>query len=62
MARDLLKFFDYEHLKDDRLKTVSRQFYDLAMYVDAELPESAESTFALRQLLLAKDAAVRAAL
>ena len=62
MARDLLKFFTYDHLKDDRLKEVSKQFADLAEWVDSELPESAESTVALRKLLEAKDAAVRSAL
>jgi hypothetical protein len=62
MPREILHFFDYEHLANERLKTVSKQFYDLAVYVDSELPESAESSTALRKLLEAKDAAVRAAL
>lgn len=57
-----MQYFAYGHLKNDRLKEVSKQFADLADFVNDELPETAESTTALRKLLEAKDAAVRAAL
>ena len=62
MARDIMKYFTYDHLKNDRLKDISKQFAKLAEWIDAELVESPESTVALRKLLEAKDAAVRAAL
>jgi len=61
MARPILKFFAYDHLPE-KLQEVSKPFYNLAMLIDSTLPESAESTVALRKLLEAKDAAVRAAL
>jgi hypothetical protein len=61
MPREILRYFDYDHLPE-KLAKVSRPFYDLAMDIDDNLPESAESTVALRKLLEAKDAAVRAAL
>lgn len=56
----LLRFFEYEHLPPD-LQEVSKPFADLANHV-ALGPENAETTVALRKLLEAKDAAVRAAL
>jgi hypothetical protein len=62
MPREILKFFTYEHLKNEHLKDVSKRFAELAEFIDSELPETAESTVALRHLLEAKDAAVRAAL
>jgi hypothetical protein len=62
MARPIMAFFAYDHLKNEKLQEVSKQFADLAVYIDSELPESAESSVALRKLLEAKDAAVRAAL
>lgn len=62
MAREILRYFEYEHLPSTKLQAISQMFYDLAHKVDAQLPECAESTVALRKLLEAKDAAVRAAL
>lgn len=62
MAREILKYFAYEHLKTQQLQDISKLFHDLAQRIDSDLPESAESTVALRKLLEAKDAAVRAAL
>lgn len=62
MAREILKYFKYDHLKNQQLQDISKLFHDLAQTIDSELPESAESTVALRKLLEAKDAAVRAAL
>lgn len=57
----ILRFFNYEHLSPE-LQTVSAPFYYLAHQVEETLPNNAEKSTALRKLLEAKDAAVRAAL
>ncbi len=57
----MLQFFDYSHLPP-KLQAVSSPFGDLATYIVATLPQNAERTVALRKLLEAKDAAVRAVL
>ena len=57
----LMKYFAYNHLPE-HLQTVSKPFYELANKIDTELPINSESTTALRKLIEAKDAAVRAAL
>lgn len=57
----VLKWFSYDHLSTD-LQEVSRPFADLAEEVALNAPGSRETTVALRKLLEAKDAAVRAAL
>jgi len=57
----ILAFFAYDHLAEP-LKAVSRRFYELAHWIAAELPQGAERSVALRKLLEAKDAAVRARL
>lgn len=70
----ILQFFAYEHLPAT-LQAVSKPFCDLARSivgdergmpagtsVDFPLPRNPERTVALRKLLEAKDAAVRAAL
>lgn len=54
----ILQFFAYAHLPP-HLAAVSKPFCDLAMAV-ANGPQNAETTVALRKLLEAKDAAVRA--
>ena len=59
--RNVLKYFAYDHLPE-HLQAVSRLFSILADDLAARSPESAETTVALRKLLEAKDAAVRAAL
>lgn len=56
----VLQFFAYAHLPP-HLQAVSRPFCELAEIV-ADGPANAESTVALRKLLEAKDAAVRAIL
>jgi hypothetical protein len=56
----ILQFFAYDHLPE-KLREVSRPFGELAAVV-AKLPQNPERTVALRKLLEAKDAAVRAAL
>jgi len=54
------EFFSYEHLPP-HLQDVSKRFYELAEFI-VDLPPNAERTVALRKLLEAKDAAVRAKL
>ena len=56
----VLQFFAYAHLPE-HLQAVSKPFCELAERV-ADGPQNAESTVALRKLLEAKDAAVRAVL
>lgn len=55
----LVKWFEYKHLPP-HLQEVSKQFGDLATWVNESLEEGPEKTVALRKLLEAKDAAVRA--
>ena len=57
----VLRFFDYAHLPP-RLQEVSKPFCELAKAVAERAPESQETPVALRKLLEAKDAAVRATL
>lgn len=56
----ILKYFKYDHLPP-ALREVSRPFAELAAHV-AKGPRCAETSVALRKLLEAKDAAVRAAI
>lgn len=56
----VLQFFAYDHLPA-RLQAVSRPFCELAQLV-ADQSSNPETTVALRKLLEAKDAAVRAIL
>jgi hypothetical protein len=58
----ILQFFDYEHLTRADLKATSALFGELARIVIDTLPRNPERTVALRKLLEAKDAAVRARL
>lgn len=55
----ILHFFHYSHLPE-RLQASSRPFCDLARHIVDTLPRCAERTVALRKLLEAKDAGVRA--
>lgn len=57
----ILQFFKFEHLPDN-LKTISAPFCYLAHEMCVKLPRNTERTVALRKLLEAKDAAVRAAI
>lgn len=57
----VLKFFSYTHLPE-KLQAVSKLFAELAKIIAERTPDSPETTVALRKLLEAKDAAVRAAL
>lgn len=55
----ILHFFHHAHLPP-KLQATSRWFADLAWNIVINLPRNAERTVALRKLLEAKDAAVRA--
>lgn len=55
----ILRYFHYAHLPP-QLQSASKPFCDLAHHIIGTLPRNAERTVALRKLLEAKDAAVRA--
>jgi hypothetical protein len=57
----ILQHFAYAHLRED-LKAVSQPFGELAHKMVKTLPRNPERSVALRKLLEAKDAAVRAAI
>jgi hypothetical protein len=57
----IMQFFDYSHLPE-HLAAISAPFSGLASMVIEVLPRNPERTVALRKLLEAKDAAVRARL
>lgn len=57
----VLGFFTFEHLPE-HLQDISRPFSELAYQCAERAPDNQETTVALRKLLEAKDAAVRAAL
>ena len=59
MKEHIEQFFTFSHLPP-HLQDVSRPFADLASIIIATLPRNPERTVALRKLLEAKDAAVRA--
>lgn len=58
-AEPIMQFFTCDHLPEP-LRAVSQPFCELARDVVALLPQNAERSVALRKLLEAKDAAVRA--
>lgn len=55
----ILRYFHYKHLPMS-LQAVSGRFCTLAGFIVGTIPRNAERTVALRKLLEAKDAAVRA--
>ena len=57
----ILQFFEYSHLPGE-LQVVSRPFCELAWHVVEMTERNPERSVALRKLLEAKDAAVRARL
>ncbi len=61
VADKMLQFFHYAHLPE-KLQLVSKPFCELAKSVVETLPSNPERTVALRKLLEAKDAAVRASI
>lgn len=58
----ILRYFQITHLASGPLRRTAGMFTDLACLLDDQLPDGAEKSVALRKLLEAKDAAVRAAL
>ena len=60
MNEHIIQFFRYAHLPA-HLQAISKPFADMADFV-MTLPRNPERTVALRKLLEAKDAAVRAKL
>lgn len=58
---DIMRFFRFAHLPEESQVT-SRPFSQLAEWICETLPHNPERTVALRKLLEAKDAAVRAGL
>lgn len=60
-VKEILRWFRYDHLPE-KLQIISSLFHDLAHDVAERAPDSRETTVALRKLLEAKDAAVRAAM
>lgn len=62
MQPEILKYFAYDHLPK-RLQAISKPFGDLATVIaNSGAPDHEETLVALRKLLEAKDAAVRASL
>ena len=59
MNDPIMQFFEYTHLPT-HLQAVSQPFGTLAELIHTMLPDNAERGAALRKLLEAKDAAVRA--
>ena len=59
LAERMLRWFRYDHLPS-KLQTVSFPFHELAHHLAKQLPAGPERTVALRKLLEARDAAVRA--
>lgn len=61
MEERMLKWFEYAHLPE-KLQAISAPFGELAKSLCGSVQSGPERTVALRKLLEAKDAAVRAAL
>lgn len=57
----IMRYFTYEHLPLN-LQQISKAFSIIAWTMEDKLPNGPEKSTALRKLLEAKDAAVRAAL
>lgn len=55
----IMQFFAFAHLEESK-QSISKPFGELAEFICSALPRNPERTVALRKLLEAKDAAVRA--
>ena len=55
----IMQYFTYEHLPE-HLQAVSKPFCELATWMVETLPRNPERSAALRKVMEAKDAAVRA--
>lgn len=62
MINRMLRWFKFDHLRDDDMRAVSEEVAKLAEYMNGALPEGAEKTAGMRKLLEAKDCFVRAVL
>lgn len=60
-ADPILKYFRFDHLSEP-LRSMSSTFYMQAFHIVSTCPRNPERTVAVRKLLEAKDAAVRAML
>jgi hypothetical protein len=60
-ATPIMRYFESRHLPA-ALALIAQQCEALAVYMDDQLPDSAEKSAGLRKLLEAKDCFVRAAL
>lgn len=60
-VKNVLQFFEYEHLPD-HLRVPAVRCEELARLMADQLPQNAELTVGLRKLLEAKDCFVRAVL
>lgn len=58
----IMRYFEFEHLTNEKLKMLSAECFSLACSMEALLPPSAEKSAGLRKLLEAKDCFVRAGL
>ena len=56
----IMQFFTFTHLPE-HLQVVSKPFWEMADMIQQNIPSNPERDVALRKLLEAKDAAVRAA-
>lgn len=57
----IIRYFAFSHLPE-KLQVVSRPIGELALQMEAEIPDGPEKSAGLRKLLEAKDCLVRAAL
>lgn len=58
----IMQYFEYEHLRSEGMKRVSKMFHDVAWNIHNTIPACEERAVSLRKLLEGKDAAVRAAM
>lgn len=58
----VFQYFGYEHLRHDRAREIAQQIYDLAKYLEENIPESPEKSVGMRKLLESKDCFVRSVL
>jgi hypothetical protein len=61
-TRYILRFFRYDHLPEGNAKQNAKMLCGVADILANTLPDDPETTVAIRKLLEAKDAAVRASL
>lgn len=61
-VEQVLRYFEFEHLRAGELRDTSQMFHALAHELADRLPAVPQTTVALNKLLESKDAAVRASL